>query len=147
MDRGVQNVRRRQGYTRMTPRMIEQHIDMYRKEQGVLPTALTDIPDLHGLWSNHDGPPIDEWNQPIQYRNTGSSFELYSYGRDGQSDGIGLDADIFHDGRNKEQSLTSSIRPIMTRVISASTLTVSGRRVSVQARGTTWKSRNPADWK
>ena len=40
--------------------------------------------------------PIDPWGQPYAYRNPGEagSFDLMSYGADGQPGGEGLDADI-----------------------------------------------------
>jgi len=91
----------------MTLRILQQRIDEFRKEHGDLPEDLTDIPELHGLWNNPDGPPVDEWEHPIQYRSDGTSFDLYSHGRDGQPGGIGLDADIFHDGRNREHTLAT----------------------------------------
>jgi type II secretory pathway pseudopilin PulG len=99
------NVCRRQGDTRRTLRMIQQQIDSYHEEHGELPDALADIPDLRGSWTDPAGPPKDEWGNRIHYRTDGSTFELQSHGRDGRPGGIGLDADLFHDGRNHERAL------------------------------------------
>ncbi len=38
---------------------------------------------------------LDGWGGPFQYRVTGDSYELFSYGRDGLPGGSGLDADVY----------------------------------------------------
>jgi general secretion pathway protein G len=43
-----------------------------------------------------DNLPTDTWENPFQYRSPGldGDYDLYSFGRDGQEGGEGLDADI-----------------------------------------------------
>lgn len=84
---------------------ISQKIESYRKEHETLPLVLTDISDLENMMGKPDSPPTDPWDNLIQYRLNDSSYELFSYGRDGKVGGIGLDADIFPDGRNRKKAL------------------------------------------
>ncbi len=105
--RGEMNVCRRQGFTRTTLQLITQELEKYQIEHEEFPNALTDVPNLPVSGSDPDGIDLDEWEHPIQYELTDSSFELFSLGRDGRPGGIGLDADIYHDGRNRELSLAT----------------------------------------
>lgn len=84
---------------------IQRDIETYKEEHKVLPSTLADIPHRQGRWSHPHGPLADEWGHPFQYQVTGSSYDLYSYGRDGQPGGVGFDAELYHDGRNAEQTL------------------------------------------
>lgn len=66
--------------------------------QESLPNTLDDVADIRT---------DDEWGNPIQYERSGDSFDLFSFGRDGQIGGIGLNAEIYSDGRNKEAALAT----------------------------------------
>lgn len=80
-------------------------LDTYRLDTGNYPTteqglaALTTKPDGEPRW---DGPylqkaiPVDPWGRPYVYRSPGQNdeFDLFSYGKDGQSGGEGDNADV-----------------------------------------------------
>lgn len=80
-------------------------LDQYRLDTGHFPTtaqgleALNSKPVDEPKW---DGPylkkavPADPWGHPYQYRQPGQhgDYDLFSYGRDGQTGGSGEDADI-----------------------------------------------------
>lgn len=84
---------------------LEKALDQYRLDTGHYPTteqglaALQSQPANEPKWS---GPymrkaiPPDPWDQPYHYQSPGShgEFDLYSYGKDGQSGGEGEAADI-----------------------------------------------------
>ncbi len=78
-------------------------LDMFKLDVGRYPTeeegleALRTRPPGLEKW---DGPylakkiPNDPWDRPYVYRNSGSRYEVLSYGADGAPGGEGLDADI-----------------------------------------------------
>lgn len=114
--RGEHNVSPKQNYTRWTLGFLKTQLDSYCMEHNDFPGKLSDIPADQSSWSGSGvivawsqsplvGPPLDEWGNLIQYHPGESSYELYSLGRDGQPGGIGLDADLYSDGRNREKAL------------------------------------------
>lgn len=84
---------------------LEKALDQYRLDTGHYPSteqglaALQTRPANEPKWS---GPymrktvPPDPWGQPYRYQSPGShgEFDLYSYGKDGQSGGEGEAVDI-----------------------------------------------------
>lgn len=84
---------------------LDKAIEQYRLDTGHFPsmeqglTALGARPSNEAKW---DGPylkkavPPDPWGKPYGYRAPGEhgDYDLYSYGKDGQSGGSGEDADI-----------------------------------------------------
>ena len=84
---------------------LEKALDHYRLDSGHYPNtvqgldALTIKPSNQAKW---DGPylkkavPPDPWGNPYQYRQPGEhgEFDLYSFGRDGQTGGTGENADV-----------------------------------------------------
>jgi general secretion pathway protein G len=38
--------------------------------------------------------PLDPWDNPYEYSSDGKSFQIVSYGRDGETGGEGIDADL-----------------------------------------------------
>ncbi|QDT42218.1 Bacterial type II secretion system protein G [Gimesia alba] len=104
--RGAYHVCRKQSFTRYyTLLRLREQIEDYRRDHEALPDELSEIPDFNSLRSLSDNPTADGWGNPIQYRRTGENYELFSWGRDGKPGGVGLDADLYHDGRNRELSL------------------------------------------
>lgn len=79
-------------------------LDMFKIDTGRYPTtsegllALIEQPGTISVW---DGPYvrtgnsiIDSWGNQIEYKSTGSSFTLLSYGADGVTGGSGQDNDL-----------------------------------------------------
>jgi len=84
---------------------LEKSLDQYRLDTGRYPTteqglaALYTRPADEPKWQGpylKKTPPPDPWGRPYQYRQPGErgEYDLYSYGKDGQSGGSGEDADI-----------------------------------------------------
>lgn len=84
---------------------LEKSLDQYRLDAGRYPTteqglaALYTRPADEPKWQGpylKKAPPPDPWGRPYQYRQPGErgEYDLYSYGKDGQSGGSGEDADI-----------------------------------------------------
>lgn len=84
---------------------LEKSLDQYRLDTGRYPTteqglaALFTRPADEPKWQGpylKKAPPPDPWGRPYQYRQPGErgEYDLYSYGKDGQSGGTGEDADI-----------------------------------------------------
>ena len=86
--------------TRAQMRNIEVALDMYRMNHSRYPApeegleALLNPPDRERGYI--DNIPKDSWNNEYIYRYPGENgeYDLFSYGRDGQEGGSGLDADI-----------------------------------------------------
>ena len=90
--------------------MLSTALDNYRLDNGRYPTteqglqALREEPTTEPVPRNWRGPytrkeiPMDPWDRPYVYRSPGevneSSFDLLSYGRDGEPGGEGEDADV-----------------------------------------------------
>lgn len=81
---------------------LRSQIEDYRKSHGTLPPTLTEIPDVHTELNLPGMPLLDSWGNPVQYRPVGETYELFSYGRDGRPGGVGLDADLYADERNRD---------------------------------------------
>jgi general secretion pathway protein G len=86
--------------TRAQMRNLEVALDMYRMNHSRYPAteegleALLNPPDRDRGYI--DNIPKDAWNNEYMYRYPGENgeYDLFSYGRDGQEGGSGLDADI-----------------------------------------------------
>ena len=85
-----------EGYSWSKVRLAMREIDEYRKEKGRLPANLDEL---------HKGAWIDAWDRPLHYELEGDRYRLYSYGRDGESGGVGPDADIFSDRQPEAPTL------------------------------------------
>ena len=84
---------------------LEKALDQYRLDMGHYPTAeqglaaLNTAPQGEARWN---GPylkksvPLDPWGKPYVYQQPGQhgDFDLFSYGKDGQSGGSGEAADV-----------------------------------------------------
>jgi general secretion pathway protein G len=89
-------------------RAIDAALKLYRLDNSVYPSteqglqALVTKPqtgDIPGNWKASgylDRLPKDPWGHPYQYLNPGvhGEIDVFSYGRDGQPGGEGVDADI-----------------------------------------------------
>lgn len=84
---------------------FDKALDQYRIDTGNYPTSSQGLGALMNKPANEirwDGPylkkalPPDPWGNTYQYRQPGEhgEYDLYSYGKDGQADGTGEDADI-----------------------------------------------------
>lgn len=84
---------------------LEKALDQYRLDTGHYPSTEQGLAALQARPANEakwGGPymrkaiPPDPWGQPYRYQSPGShgEFDLYSYGKDGQSGGEGEAADI-----------------------------------------------------
>lgn len=88
-------------------RQIETSLNLFRLDNFRYPTteegieALVNNPggNVEATWKQYlPRMPRDPWNNPFQYQSPGQrgggEFDLYSFGRDGQEGGEGIDADI-----------------------------------------------------
>ena len=84
---------------------LEKALDTFRLDVGRYPTTeegLAALVNKPGTVTQWNGPylkkevPLDPWGHPYQYQSPGanSEIELRSYGKDGQPDGTGDNADI-----------------------------------------------------
>ena len=106
--RGEPNVCFRQSSTRRLERFIVTAIEEYKKEHNNIPKSLADVSNLPKTKGSHGGIPADAWGRLFHYKSfPDGTYELYSFGRDGKSGGVGLDADLYHDGRNRDVSLAT----------------------------------------
>lgn len=103
--RGERGFCSNQNFSRHQMRNLGMVISDYQKEHGSLPLKLTDLPQENHIWNTPDEIPADGWERPFQYQPQETSYELFSFGRDGKQGGIGLDADLYLDDRNRELSL------------------------------------------
>jgi len=84
---------------------LSDKLDQYHTDTGQWPASLSDLVKPTPLPTGWLGPyakPIelnDPWGHPFQYRvpGQGRAFDLMSYGRDGQSGGTSVDADLMAD--------------------------------------------------
>jgi len=75
---------------------------MEKLKSGILP----DHGEYDSLFDHPLGYREDQWGQRFKYEwNEEEGLTIFSLGRDGQLGGTGLDADIYHDQRNYEQTL------------------------------------------
>lgn len=81
---------------------VQDAVKQYRERTGRLPATLDELPS--GAKSQHkvdnEGRLIDYWGNPINYVLTDDDFEIFSYGRDGQPGGRGMDADLYLGAEN-----------------------------------------------
>ena len=95
---GAPNYRRGEWFTRHELDDLREAVERHRQATGRLPANLADLKEVKGRdrYKHHaDGGPLDAWDRPHQYRVDGDGFALFSFGRDGLRDGVGLDADIY----------------------------------------------------
>ena len=91
--------------TRAETRVFAQAARAYFLDAGDYPNTLEDLVQRHAStrkWHGpylEDGLPPDPWDRPYNYDKPGTeqrSFDIYSYGQDGQPGGEGFAADIGH---------------------------------------------------
>ncbi|MDP6437983.1 MAG: type II secretion system major pseudopilin GspG [Gammaproteobacteria bacterium] len=86
--------------TRIQIRNLSVALDTYRMNHSRYPTTeegLELLIEPPGRDRGYiDSIPRDSWNNEFEYRSPGErgDYDLYSYGRDGQEGGEGLDADL-----------------------------------------------------
>lgn len=95
--------------TRFILREMHDAIEQHHKDTGVLPTTPDAVAAIKELVfeTAENGRVLDRWGNPIAYSQTGDSFDLWSYGRDGQPGGVGLDGDIHSGVRDYGDSLAT----------------------------------------
>jgi len=84
---------------------LAEKIHQFEMDTGTLPNSLDDLVTQPGDASGWLGPYAktaelkDPWNKPFEYRMPGESqaFDLISLGKDGQSGGESVDADIVYE--------------------------------------------------
>ena len=83
--------------------MFQTALDTFRLDIGDYPNSLEEL--VKSERNGWDGPyipkaiPKDPWGHDYQYKLSGNSvsgFEMFSYGKDGQSGGEGENADVIH---------------------------------------------------
>jgi general secretion pathway protein G len=85
-------------------RDFEQALELYKLDVGRFPgsneglNALVRKPSSAKGWNGpylkKDEVPMDPWGNPYQYRVSGSTIDISSYGADGRQGGSGEDADV-----------------------------------------------------
>ena len=85
-------------------RDFEQALELYKLDLGRFPgsneglNALVRQPSSAKGWNGpylkKDDVPMDPWGNPYQYRVSGSTIDISSYGADGRQGGSGEDADV-----------------------------------------------------
>jgi general secretion pathway protein G len=85
-------------------RDFEQALELYKLDVGRFPgsneglNALVRQPSSAKGWNGpylkKDEVPMDPWGNPYQYRVSGSTIDISSYGSDGRQGGSGEDADV-----------------------------------------------------
>jgi general secretion pathway protein G len=85
-------------------RDFEQALELYKLDVGRFPgsneglNALVRQPSSAKGWNGpylkKDEVPMDPWGNPYQYRVSGSTIDISSYGADGRQGGSGEDADV-----------------------------------------------------
>lgn len=101
---GVPDVCGRQTTTMYYLKDIAFALNRHKEEHGSYPAKLPKSPELDYLKGNGKGPLLDSWGNPIQYSISEGEFALFSFGRDGKPGGVGLDADLYFDGRNRDKT-------------------------------------------
>ncbi len=84
---------------------LAEKVQQFEMDTGTLPDALDDLVTQPGDASGWLGPYAkaaelkDPWNKPFEYRVPGESqpFDLISLGKDGESGGESVDADIVYE--------------------------------------------------
>jgi hypothetical protein len=86
---------------------LNQALAEHPDQNNKFPDRLGDFPqfslggELDYLKRDGSGDILDEWQNPIRYRADGDGLVLLSLGRDGAVGGIGPDADLYSDDRNR----------------------------------------------
>ena len=77
---------------------FQKHIEQYRVETHRCPESLEQLMKTEDwLKRNEAGFILDHWGRRYHYETDGTNFELFSFGRDGQFGGVGLNADTYPD--------------------------------------------------
>lgn len=93
------NVRYSQWFTQRTLDELAQAIPAYQERMGALPGTLDDLRALdkeYYLPFDDEQGLLDGWNRPLEYTTDGTNYTVTSFGRDGQSGGVGLNCDLTH---------------------------------------------------
>ena len=85
-------------------RDFEQALELYKLDVGRFPSSNEGLNALvrqpssakgwNGPYLKKDEVPMDPWGNPYQYRVSGSTIDISSYGADGRQGGSGEDADV-----------------------------------------------------
>jgi len=85
-------------------RDFEQALELYKLDVGRFPSSNEGLNALvrqpssakgwNGPYLKKDDVPMDPWGNPYQYRVSGSTIDISSYGADGRQGGSGEDADV-----------------------------------------------------
>lgn len=85
-------------------RDFEQALELYKLDVGRFPSSNEGLNALvrqpssakgwNGPYLKKDEVPMDPWGNPYQYRASGSTIDISSYGADGRQGGSGEDADV-----------------------------------------------------
>ena len=85
-------------------RDFEQALELYKLDVGRFPSSNEGLNALvrqpssakgwNGPYLKKDEVPMDPWGNPYQYRVSGSTIDISSYGADGRQGGGGEDADV-----------------------------------------------------
>jgi len=85
-------------------RDFEQALELYKLDVGRFPSSNEGLNALvrqpssakgwNGPYLKKDEVPMDPWSNPYQYRASGSTIDISSYGADGRQGGSGEDADV-----------------------------------------------------
>lgn len=112
--RGMRNVCRRQDETRFMLRSVSAQLEEYQVDNGKFPESLAEL-EKRQAGLDERGHATDGWGRPLRYRLGEKSYTLYSLGRDGAIGGLGLNADLYHDGRTRDLSLPTFHQYVTTR--------------------------------
>jgi hypothetical protein len=95
--RGYDLLRHGQFATRRDLEVLRSGIERHGNATGSLPARLADLDEVktEGVRVDDAGEVVDYWLHPYQYRVEGDNYTLFSYGRDGQLGGTGLDTDLY----------------------------------------------------
>lgn len=103
--------------TRYPPRLTLESIarvaDAIKDYQGArhsLPRTLHELPNLQLVRTDDQSRPADYWRRPLLYQVNGSSYRVFSYGRDNKPGGLGLDYDLSNDDLTKTKDREDSAR-------------------------------------
>jgi hypothetical protein len=91
-----------QQLTRRSLIELRDDIEKYKETNGKLPEKLEDLDVFKKgfLRQNDAGQAVDGWLRPFAYEVEDGEYRLFSYGRDGEPGGEGLDADLYPGGRS-----------------------------------------------
>jgi Type II secretion system (T2SS), protein G len=86
-----------QQLTRQSLIKLRDDIEKYKETHGKLPERLEDLDVVKKgfIRQNDAGQAVDGWRHPFAYEVDDGEYRLFSYGRDGEPGGEGLDADLY----------------------------------------------------